>query len=1094
VKVTSSGTTPQSVEVTVIPLQDASNADTVATYVGGPQSATATLLQDDNVVVFALVPSNFPGLSNPINYRIMWRVGGVTGRTESYDFAMPDVDVSFDQLQSTGNIIDGQAYLQQSDLGVAGRVARLNDDGKVVDALGEPVATLSDVASVQGSLNTAVTNLEQQAETQHSAIYGTIDYKTNTLTNSLNGTLQQAISGWSNSLRDESNSRVLADSNITSTLNSLSSAFTTSRNSFSSSLSTINTTLTTKADIDESGYVPLSQIPPEAITNWIPLTRATERLTLIYPDDIQLGDLVLTPTGVYGLTGTDPSSPSSWYLLSQIQSVNAKTGAVVLSAADVGALAVGDPISQSQITGLPTVLDSLALKATTTSLQDQITTITNDSTIVRLNASGYVSHLLLNEYVAYVNVLGQITKKDGTVISDPANRGVLSVNGRTGSVTLIASDVGAIATSAVIPQSQINGLVSALTNKADLSSGKILVAQLPFIPQSQITGLTDALAAKAGLVSGVVPLVQLPSFPLSKVDGLSLLVSGNQLTSSSNAINRITGLESRVLSIETTGGGGGGGGGTTAITSSVYWGGSSSGDVLQQNFSSITLASPFGIYSTGINAGTGYYNKDGVPSGDAAFPVVTPAGHLKLYKWNESAPADIEYALASSLSTLSETVRLLGIDVGTKALSSDLLAQKNRIDSLYTAASNKADLDPILKTLLPAQIPFSVKPNPRVVASTSAMKSLTISQVHAGDICIVTGAGTYTLLGSNPGAINNVDGWALHPGSVSGGGSGTVVSLSGPLQNKIYPDSAGNIALQASDIGAATSASLSNYVTSTDYTTGLSGKTNTNDVYSAIGSSQLVKTRVDYVVRQFTIGGQTYCATGVPVTTVGTVTAPSGSSAVIDKDPYNQPINPVQNALVLLTNQPDSKYNGIWKVNTGGQWVRPDGYLSGNKVFPGTLVIVNNRVTPEGLGAYGSANYTVWQNIALAVIDSTTSGINGATTWRNLGSIAPISVTGENGIAVSGTYPDIRIGSDAAGGFVRKFNTTTTPTSPTYTVTHGLNTPYPQVTVIDSLSGAAVLVGWKVDAPSQITNRYDSVTLEFSNLSYANSYRISVQG
>jgi len=1110
VRVTSSGETPQSVEVTIIPLQDASNAAIVATYVGGPQSATATLLQDDNVVVFELVPSNFPGLSNPINYRIMWRVGGVTGRTETYDFAMPDVDVSFDQLQAIGNIIDGEAYLQQSDLGVAGRVAKLNNAGKVIDALGEPVATLSNVAAVQSALNTAVTNLNQQARVQHSAIYGTIDYKVDALSASINSTLQQAISGWSNSLAEENNGRVLADSNINSTLNSLSSAFTSSRSSLLSSISNINTALTTKADIDQSGYVPLSQIPPEAITNWIPLSSAAQRFSLIYPNDIQLGDLVLAPTGVYGLTGTDPSNPSSWYLLSQIQSVNNKTGAVILSAADVGALAVGASISQSQIAGLPSTLDGLATKTTTTSLQDQITTLRNDSTIVRLNSSGYVSHLLLNEYVAYVNVLGQITKKDGTVISDPATRGVLSVNGRSGTVTLTASDVGALSASALINQNKIDGLTVALQNKADRGSdGKVLVAQLPSIPQTKIDGLTDALLAKADLVGGVVPLNKLPSFPQSKITDLSALISGNQLTTNSNAINRISGLESRVSSIETTGGSGGGGA-TTAITSSVYWGGTSSNDVLRQDFiSSVTLSSPFGIYSTGINAGKEYYNKNGVPSGDTAFPVVTPAGNLKLYKWGVTPAADAEYALASGLSTLSDTVRLLGIDVGKAALSSDLLIEKDRINSLNAAASNKADLDPNLKTLLPAQIPFSVKPNPKIVASVNAMKNLTTSQVHAGDTCIVTGVGTYTLLGGNPGAINNIDGWALHPGSVSSG-IGTVVSISGPLQNKILPDAAGNIALQASDIGAATSSSLSNYVTSSEYTTGLSGKTNTNDVYAAIGSSQLVRTRVDYVVRQFTLNGQTYClnGTGLNTTTIGTVTAPSGIQ-VIDKDPYNQTISAPQNALVLLTNQRDSKQNGIWKVNTGGQWSRPDDYLSGNKVFPGTLVVVNK--SDEVGNSAGSANYTIWQNISLAVIDSNIATINGGTTWKNLGSIAPITISGENGISISGIYPDIRISSDSVSpnsfgnrvggsgavggsGLVRYFTTTTTPTSPTYTITHGLNTAYPQVTVIEAISGAAVLVGWKVDPPSQTTNRYDSITLEFSSDSYASSYRISVQG
>lgn len=1091
VTVTSSGVTPQSVEATVIPLQDASNAETVATYVGGAQTATATLLQDDNVIVFALVPSNFPGLSNPINYRIMWRVGGVTGRTVAYDFAMPDVDISFDELASTNSIIGSDAYLQQADLGVAGRVAKLNDEGKVIDAFGEPVATLFDVASVQGALNTAVTNLEQQAQTSHTAIYQTIDYNINAVNTSLNSTLQQAILGWDNNIKDERDSRVAGISTLNSALTSLSNSYNNTTSNFSSSISSINSTLVTKADIGDSGYIPLSQIPPEAITNWIPLQSASERLNLSYPDEIQLGDIVLTPTGVYGLTGVDPSITSSWYLLNHVLSVNGQTGTIVLTPSDVGAMAEDASIPTDRVTGLLSALDTLATKVTTTSLQNQVTAINNDSTIVRLGAEGQISNVLLDDYVAYVNVLGQITKKDGTVISDPTDRGVLSVNGKTEAVVLTASDVGAFPVNTPIEQANINGLVAALSSKADLSAGKVLLSQVPTLPQSQITALTSDLALKASLVGGTVPLVQLPDLPQGQITGLSAIIAGNQLTASSNAINRITGLESRVISLETTGGGGGGS--ATAVTSSVYWGGLSDDDVVE-DFGTVTLASPFGIYASGPDAGKYYYNKNGVPSGDAAFPHITPGGHLKLYKWNESGPDDVEYATVDQLGGLSETVRLLGIDVAKKALATDLLVQKNRIDGLSTG---KADLEndpanPSIKVLAAAQIPFSVKSNPKVVTSSTTMRNLTLGQVHVGDTCIVTGAtgtGTYTLLGSNVSAINNVDGWALHPVPATGTAAGTVVSISGPSQVKILPDVTGNISLTASDIGAATTSALSNYVTSSAYTTGLSGKTSPADVNSAIGSSQSVRGRVDYVVQQFTVNGQTYAVNGLTIING----APSGNIEAVDKDANsNNLIYPQNNALVLLTNQQDSRYNGIWKVNSGGAWLRVTDYNTGNRVYPGTLVIVNNRV-PGGIGdVAGASNYTIWQNSNTlpAIIDG--AGVDGGTAWKNLGSIAPLRVTGENGISVSGTYPNITISSDAAGGFVRKYNVTTTPTQASFKVTHNLNTRYPQVAVIDDTSNAVVLVGWKVDA--SVNGRYDSITIEFSPLKYNNSYRISVQG
>lgn len=1087
VKVTSAGVTPQSVEVTVIPLQDASNAETVATYVGGPQTQTSTLLYEDNPVTFSLVPSNIAGLSNPINYRIMWRVGGVTGRTETYDFAMPDVDITFDQLHSTSAIINGEVYLQQIDLGT--RVAALNDSGNVVDSEGVPVATLADVAEVQDNLDVAVGVIEQARQTTQSSLLQTIGYEVGVLRNTLTDSIQQSVTGLNNLIKVERDSRTSALNTLSQNLSSLTSSVNSSTASFSSSISNINNTLLQKADLSD-GYVPISQIPPEAITNWIPLTSASLRFNLSYPDDIQRGDIVLSPTGLYGLIGTNPANESSWYLLNQILSVNGKHGNVVLTASDVGAIASDASIPISQIAGLSTSLSNLTPKTTSDSLQSQIVALREDPKIVRLNSSNQISHLLLNEFVAYVNVLGQVTKKDGTVIADPADRGVLTVNGKSGTVTLVASDVGALATNAVLPQSQITGLVSALAGKASLVSGTVPLSQLPTIPQSQIENLTTSLAGKASLSGGLVPLSQLPSIPQSQVSGLSAIISGNSLTSVSNAVNRLSSLEGRVSTLEINGAPGGGGGGGTTITTSVFWNGLTSYDTL--DLTTVTLGSPFGIYSSGVNAGRWYYNKNGVPSGDAAFPIITPNGHLKLYKRNESNDVDPDYALESDLTTLSNTVASLGSSIGSKAEQADLNTQTARINSLTVS---KADLDLTTNTLSAAQIPFLAKPNPKIVSSTAAMRAFTTSQVHAGDICIVSGTGTYTLLGNNPSQINNVDGWSLHPVPASsgggGGGSGTVVSVSGPTGTKIYPDGTGNISLAASDIGAVSTSALAGYVTSAELTTALTPKTSIADVYNAIGTSQSVRNRVDFAVRSFSIGATTYCATGVPVTTVNGVTAPSGSP-IIDKDAYGNAIYAPNNALVLLTNQSDSKQNGIWKVSTSGSWSRPtDAYASGTRVFPGTLVIVNNSSDVGGLGTAGTTKYTIWQNISTAIIDNATTG---ATTWKNLGSMAPISVTGTGGVSVTGQYPNLTVGADVAGGFVRKFNVTVTPTSTSYTVNHGLNTMYPQVTVIENISNSVVLVGWKVGPANVSTGRYDTVILEFSATSYNNSYRISVHG
>lgn len=1077
VKVTSTEVSPQSVEVSVIPLKDASNAQTVATYIGGVQTVIKPLIGDDNPVTFSLVPSDFPGLTNPINYRIMWRVGGVTGRTETYDFSMPDSDIDFDQLHSIGNIIDGQAYLQQSDLGVAGRVAKLDDNGNVIDASGIPTAMPTDIATVRQELSDAVGQLQVDDTYNKNYLLDEIGNQVSSSYSLLDESINQVSSSLIYSLNREHNERIDAIGLVSSDLVALNNTVTSNSSSLFGSVAGINETLSVKADLDDGGRVPVVQIPDEAITHWIPLSSAEDRLSLVCPDDVQKGDVVLTPTGVYSLIGEDPSNTSDWYRINQVLSVNGQIGTVELSASDVGAISSEGTIPQSQVTDLPATLASLASNSLADSLQSQITGIVNDDHIVRLNSNNQIDSGYLDSGVAYVNVLNQVVTKDGTVLSDPSTRGVISINGKSGVLTLGASDVGAIAVGTTLPQSQIIGLVSALSTKADLVSGTVPLNQLPSIPQSQVTGLTASLSGKADLINGILPMGQIPVMSVSKISGLSDVINSNGLTTLSNVVSRITNLENRT----------GSSGGSVSYLPAVMWNGATGSDIT--DLSSIVLSSPFGIYSSGPNTGTYYYNSSGVSSADAAYPVITSGGHFKLYKWNESNPADPTFALASDLSSVSTSVASLATTVGTKANQADLVTLNTRVTSLSVA---KADLDGS-NTLVASQVPFIAKANPKVVASLSALRALTTTQVHVGDQAIISSGadmGTYTLVGADPSQLG-INGWVIHPVPVSFGGSGvgTVVSLSGPSGTKIMPDGTGNISLVANDIGAAPS-SLSTTVS--DLTTTVATKQTIDQVNTAIGSSQAMRGRVDYVVRPFTASGVDYCANGLTIT----AGAPSGAP-YIDKSASNAPIPAPNNALVLLTNQSDSKLNGIWKVNSTGVWTRPiNEYPVGSRVYPGTTVLVNCS-----FGTTGSTNYTVWQNdppaaptpipYVPAVVDSVVSGVNNRTWWVNRGSLAPVSVQGSSGIIVSGTYPNIVLGSGTSDNFVRHHQVSIVPTSSTgtRTVTHGFNNNCPSVTVIEEVTGNMVLVGWKaVDS--------NSILLDFSPaiMSSGSTYRVSVQG
>jgi hypothetical protein len=86
---------PDVMEVAVIPLTDGPTAQ--ATYAGGLKTAEVELSEPQNTVDFELIPSNSPGLDQAINYRVMWRAN-INSRTYTYDFQMPDADLTWGQL------------------------------------------------------------------------------------------------------------------------------------------------------------------------------------------------------------------------------------------------------------------------------------------------------------------------------------------------------------------------------------------------------------------------------------------------------------------------------------------------------------------------------------------------------------------------------------------------------------------------------------------------------------------------------------------------------------------------------------------------------------------------------------------------------------------------------------------------------------------------------------------------------------------------------------------------------------------------------------------------------------------------------------
>lgn len=137
-----------------------------------------------------------------------------------------------------------------------------------------------------------------------------------------------------------------------------------------SSISGLSAAFDAKADL-VGGKLPTSQIPAIATHETYPVASKSAMLALT-TSQVQIGDVAIITTagndqGTYTLINSDPSRESSWLRHQAPQdavlSVNGKQGTVVLSAADVGARALGGNIVQSDVVGLTTALNDRTTKA-----------------------------------------------------------------------------------------------------------------------------------------------------------------------------------------------------------------------------------------------------------------------------------------------------------------------------------------------------------------------------------------------------------------------------------------------------------------------------------------------------------------------------------------------------------------------------------------------------------------------------------------------------------------------------------------------------------------------------------------------------------
>lgn len=750
---------PDVMEVCIIPLTDGNTAQ--ATYAGGLKTAQVELSQEQNTVVFELIPSNSPGLDQAINYRVMWRAG-INSRTYTYDFQMPDADLTWGALVAgVGDIIDGQTYLQNVDLGVPGRVAQLDSAGVPITSAGIECATASDITGVINDI-TVETNAREAADAQlNSNLQAQISTQVTSTITTAEAYTDNAVDTINGDIATERASRINADNSLQTQITNNLTSTTSQFNSITADLGINTDALSTKADLVD-GVVPMDEIPDAILTSAVAVPNQAAMLALD-TSVVHKGDLAVRPDGVFLLTTNDPTQLANWVSLTTVNSVNGYRGSVDLGATDVGAIPVGGSVTQSQVTGLATSLAAKANQTDMTAAQASIAAIANDPTIVHTSSTASpantIPSTLLDNNMVYLNSSGQLTYKNGTVIPISGGGGsVFSVNGQQGLVVLTAASVNAIPVGGSITQSQVTGLSTTLSTKADLVLGTVPLSELPSIPQTQITGLATSLSAKADLSGGLVPLGQIPSIPQSGITGLSTLLTGNQLTASTNAVNRISSLESQVA---TLGSGGGSGGGGVGTTTPFYTSSNTTTPVLAtlnsfQN--AVNLHSPWGIDSDGTitgTQGTWYYLYTGVRGSDVAFPFISQNGHLQLHAWNEAGAADPVYALATDLASTNTQIAakanetdLLTLQntVNTKANQTDLTSLGNEVATLATTSAlnslattvagkaNQSDLSATNATVATLATAASVTALNNTVSTLATQAALTTTNTAVGAI------------------------------------------------------------------------------------------------------------------------------------------------------------------------------------------------------------------------------------------------------------------------------------------------------------------------------------------------------------------------
>lgn len=1132
---------PAVMEVMVFPVSEPSSPLAGATFVN-PIGVQRVTLARDTEVVFDLIPSDLAGLTERLPYRIQWRQG-VTGRTYTYDFAMPDQDVYFDQLHDMGQIIDGEAYLRQQDLGVPGRVARLNDDGHVVDADGAIVATEGLVATLSNALQAEVVD-RQQADAQVVAdAQNALEVQINALTATLSSNLNSALAPVISTANNDRATRIVAINALLTRMDLAEGHIV----GLSSTQGTQDITIANKADLVD-GKVPLSQIPPEARVKAVTAANQSAMLALT-SEQVRRYDYCIRPDGVYVLLqGENPSVLGNWAPFDKISSVNGKTGAVTVTLSDVAA--TSGAIAISQVTGLSSALAATGNAEAVAELQSRLDAFESDDTVVRL-VDGFIPSGLNDDHMAYVNDDGEVTDKDGNVLA--ASGG----GGGGGPVSI----------------GDVTGLSTALAGKVNTSDERLSDDRSPTAhAASHAAAGSDSLTLSA-----------------SQITGLVTILTNNGLTSTSNHEARLQAVELYGGNSdidaggydEEGGGGGGGGGGDdgggaigVAPKSTWYDGTDDFTEVTAaadfQTTHHVLLKGPFSIADDGKYT----YSPGGIaPAGEVyVYPYITPNGHLELREWDESAPADPPMATQSALDALTTTV-------GTKAAQSALdtltttvssKASTSALDALTTTVGTKAaqsDLEALTTTLNSKASIASLSTLETTVGTKASLADMTAAQAAISNLQTIKAdlSGGTVPLGQLPSVptskVTGLDAALALKADLSGGvlasaqipnvPQNKVTGLTAALALKADLDGNGKIAtsqlptlalttvtvvanrasmlaqttsqVQPGDVTVITATSdVGNYilsgsdpsvfsnwvkltapsgsVTSVNGQTGVvvlaAGDVGARSLADPLNISDITTLQTALDAKASTTALTSGLATKIGTADVQAMLVGSVSTKVVVSRVATTQVSSLSGSqsidgalvsagtLVLLTAQSGNPINnGCWVVQSGS-WTRPADFVNGSYLLRGSIVFVTDGTT--------NAN-TIWQQTAASGVVGTANN-----TWTRIGYTAPpftpiegngIQVSGGDTIAVKPSTGISVAGSGVAidtGVVPRKVTGTVPSGSTTATLTHNLGTKSVIVQIIDNTDNL-VLAG--INA-----NTNNTVTAEFANAPSSGQYRFIIVG